>query len=150
MPDESIDLVFADPPYNLQLKNELVRPDNSKVSAVNDDWDKFSSFNDYDLFTKKWLKECKRILKSNGTKDAFCLKAISCFIFSFTLTIKEGSEQLYTFINNLWIIIKLLTLDLDKGFSKPPNSTVPTTLNPCSIGVIPKPLLEKITGRVKR
>ena len=43
-PDESIDMVFADPPYNLQLKNDLFRPDNSKVNAVNDDWDKFSSF----------------------------------------------------------------------------------------------------------
>ena len=67
IPDESIDLVFADPPYNLQLKKELVRPDNSKVLAVNDYWDKFSSFNDYDIFTNNWLNECKRILKSNGS-----------------------------------------------------------------------------------
>ena len=50
LPDESIDLVFADPPYNLQLKNELVRPDSSKVNAVNDDWDKFPSFQEYDNF----------------------------------------------------------------------------------------------------
>ena len=61
-PDESIDLVFADPPYNLQLKNELVRPDNSKVSAVIDDWDKFSSFVEYDNFSANWLNECRRIL----------------------------------------------------------------------------------------
>ncbi len=66
-PSESVDLIFADPPYNLQLKNDLVRPDNSKVDAVNDDWDKFVSFNHYDNFTKKWLNECKRILKPNAT-----------------------------------------------------------------------------------
>ena len=62
IPDKSIDLIFADPPYNLQLNKELIRPDNSKVSAVNDDWDKFSSLR-YDNFTKSWLGECKRILK---------------------------------------------------------------------------------------
>ena len=66
-PNESIDLIFADPPYNLQLKKELNRPDNSKVEAVDDDWDKFSSFSDYDMFTQDWLEECKRVLKSNGT-----------------------------------------------------------------------------------
>ena len=64
---ESIDLIFADPPYNLQLKNKLRRPDTSKVSAVNDYWDKFSSFKDYDSFSSKWIKECKRVLKKNGT-----------------------------------------------------------------------------------
>ena len=67
LPDESIDLVFADPPYNLQLKKELVRPDNSKVSAVNDDWDKFESFGKYDEFTERWLFQCKRVLKPNGS-----------------------------------------------------------------------------------
>ncbi len=66
-PEESINLIFADPPYNLQLKKELYRPDSSKVSAVNDDWDKFSSFERYDNFTFQWLKECKRVLKPNGT-----------------------------------------------------------------------------------
>ena len=60
IPDESVDLVFSDPPYNLQLKNDLVRPDNSKVEAVNDKWDKFSSFEEYDNFSKSWLFECKR------------------------------------------------------------------------------------------
>ena len=64
LPDESVDLVFADPPYNLQLKNELTRPDNSKVNGVNDDWDKFSSFEDYDKFTKNWLNECKKNFKT--------------------------------------------------------------------------------------
>ena len=67
IPNETFDLVFADPPYNLQLKNELVRPDRSKVSAVNDKWDKFESFKTYDDFTVMWLKECKRILKKNGS-----------------------------------------------------------------------------------
>ena len=63
IPDESFDLIFADPPYNLQLKNELTRPDRSKVSAVNDKWDQFESFKKYDDFTYAWLSECKRILK---------------------------------------------------------------------------------------
>ena len=67
LPDESVDLVFADPPYNLQLRNELLRPDNSKVKAVNDDWDKFSSFRQYDKFSSEWLKECRRVLKPNGS-----------------------------------------------------------------------------------
>ena len=64
--DESIDLVFADPPYNLQLNKELYRPNSSRVSAVNDDWDKFTSFEKYDEFTEKWLFHCKRVLKPNG------------------------------------------------------------------------------------
>ncbi len=66
IPDESFDLIFADPPYNLQLKNELIRPDRSKVSAVNDKWDQFENFKKYDEFTYSWLTECKRILKKNG------------------------------------------------------------------------------------
>ena len=63
IPNESFDLIFADPPYNLQLKNQLTRPDRSKVSAVNDKWDQFESFKKYDDFTYAWLVECKRILK---------------------------------------------------------------------------------------
>ena len=66
IPDESFDLVFADPPYNLQLKSELTRPDRSKVSAVNDKWDQFENFKKYDDFTYEWLSECKRILKKDG------------------------------------------------------------------------------------
>ena len=66
IPDETFDLVFADPPYNLQLKNELSRPDQSKVSAVNDKWDQFQNFRKYDEFTFEWLSECKRVLKKNG------------------------------------------------------------------------------------
>ena len=66
IPSESFDLIFADPPYNLQLKSELTRPDRSKVSAVNDKWDQFENFKKYDDFTYQWLSECKRILKKNG------------------------------------------------------------------------------------
>ena len=67
LPDNSVDLVFADPPYNLQLKNELHRPDQSKVDAVTDDWDKFDSFAAYDAFTRAWLAEAQRVLKPTGT-----------------------------------------------------------------------------------
>ncbi len=67
IPDESFDLVFADPPYNLQLKNQLIRPDRSKVNAVNDKWDQFESFKVYDDFTINWLSECRRVLKKNGS-----------------------------------------------------------------------------------
>ncbi len=66
IPRETFDLIFADPPYNLQLRSELTRPDRSKVNAVNDKWDQFKSFKKYDEFTYKWLNECKRILKKNG------------------------------------------------------------------------------------
>jgi modification methylase len=67
IPSASIDLVFADPPYNLQLENTLTRPDASVVDAVDDDWDKFGSFAEYDAFTRAWLTECRRVLKPNGT-----------------------------------------------------------------------------------
>ncbi len=66
IPKETFDLIFADPPYNLQLKNELTRPDRSKVSAVNDKWDQFENFKKYDDFTFSWLTECKRALKKDG------------------------------------------------------------------------------------
>ena len=66
LPAGSIDLIFADPPYNLQLKGDLHRPDNSKVDAVDDHWDQFSSFAKYDQFTQAWLAAAKRLLKPNG------------------------------------------------------------------------------------
>ena len=65
--DESVDLVFADPPYNLQLKNNLSRPNNTLVNGVFDEWDKFSSFKEYDDFSEAWIYECKRVLKPNGS-----------------------------------------------------------------------------------
>ena len=67
IPDKSFDLVFADPPYNMQIGETLTRPDYSKVNGVNDKWDQFNSFKEYDEFCKSWLKECKRILKDNGS-----------------------------------------------------------------------------------
>ena len=67
IPDKSFNLVFADPPYNMQIGEKLTRPDDSKVDGVNDKWDQFSSFEHYDKFSKSWLKECKRILKDNGS-----------------------------------------------------------------------------------
>jgi DNA modification methylase len=66
-PGNSIDLIFADPPYNMQLKKALYRPNNTKVDGVDDDWDKFSSFEDYDAFCTAWLGECKRVLKNTGS-----------------------------------------------------------------------------------
>jgi modification methylase len=66
IPSASVDLVFADPPYNLQLSGHLTRPDQSKVDAVDDYWDKFASFSHYDRFTTAWLIECRRVLKPDG------------------------------------------------------------------------------------
>ncbi len=63
----SIDLIFADPPYNLQLKNDLYRPNQTKVNGVFDNWDKFESMQKYDDFSEKWLRQCKRILKDDAT-----------------------------------------------------------------------------------
>src|SRR6266487_661518 len=67
LPAESVDLVFADPPYNLQLQGDLKRPDDSRVDAVDDDWDKFSSFSAYDDFTRAWLIACRRVMKREAT-----------------------------------------------------------------------------------
>ena len=66
LPDASVDLIFADPPYNLQLGGDLTRPDNSRVDGVDDDWDKFASFKEYDDFTRGWLAEARRVLKPDG------------------------------------------------------------------------------------
>jgi len=67
LPAASVDLVFADPPYNLQLQGDLKRPDDSRVDAVDDDWDKFASFESYDAFTRAWLLACRRVMKPNAT-----------------------------------------------------------------------------------
>lgn len=67
LPAKSVDLIFADPPYNLQLGGDLNRPDGSHVDAVTDAWDKFDSFADYDRFTRAWLAEARRILKDDGS-----------------------------------------------------------------------------------
>jgi len=67
LPADSVDLVFADPPYNLQLQGDLRRPDDSKVDAVDEAWDRFTSFAAYDEFTRAWLSACRRVLKPAGT-----------------------------------------------------------------------------------
>lgn len=66
-PTKSIDLIFADPPYNLQLEKKLWRPNNTRVNGVDESWDRFSNFNEYDQFCSDWLGECQRILKDTGT-----------------------------------------------------------------------------------
>ncbi len=67
LPDASVDMIFADPPYNMQLSGELRRPDNSRVDGVDDEWDKFDSFDAYDRFTRAWLAQAKRVLKKDGS-----------------------------------------------------------------------------------
>jgi modification methylase len=67
LPAGCADLMFADPPYNLQLEGELRRPDNSRVDAVNDNWDRFASFAEYDRFTREWLTAARRVLKDTGS-----------------------------------------------------------------------------------
>ena len=66
IPNNSFDLIFADPPYYLQIGKKLKRPDDTKVNGVNDKWDQFKNFNDYDNFCNKWLTECRRVLKDSG------------------------------------------------------------------------------------
>ncbi len=67
LPEKFVDLIFADPPYNLQLQNELLRPDQTVVNGVDDEWDHFADFAEYDHFTETWLSECRRVLKNDGT-----------------------------------------------------------------------------------
>lgn len=67
LPPASVHAIFADPPYNLQLKGELRRPDDSVVDAVDDEWDRFDDFSAYDAFTRAWLTECRRVLRKDGT-----------------------------------------------------------------------------------
>lgn len=66
LPEKSVDLIFADPPYNLQLQGGLTRPDHSEVDGVDDAWDQFASFADYDRFTKEWMQAARRVLKDDG------------------------------------------------------------------------------------
>ncbi len=67
LPDNSVDMIFADPPYFMQTQGELLRTDGTKFNGVEDEWDKFINYNDYDKFSYKWLKECKRVLKKDGS-----------------------------------------------------------------------------------
>ena len=65
-PDRSVDLIFADPPYNMQTEGELLRIDGTAFEGVSDKWDKFNSLQEYDNFSRQWLVECRRILKNDG------------------------------------------------------------------------------------
>ena len=67
LPEKSVKLIFADPPYNLQLRQELYRPNQTLVDGVDDAWDQFSSFESYDEFTRHWLRACRRVLADDGT-----------------------------------------------------------------------------------
>ena len=67
LPERCVDLIFADPPYNLQLQQELYRPNLTRVDAVDDEWDKFESLEAYDQFTTAWLTAARRVLKDTGT-----------------------------------------------------------------------------------
>ncbi len=67
LPEKTVKLIFADPPYNLQLKQELYRPNQTKVDGVDDHWDKFSSVSEYDKFTKEWLTVCRRVMSEDAT-----------------------------------------------------------------------------------
>ena len=80
-PSESVDFIFADPPYYMQTEGELLRTDGTKFNGVEDEWDKFGSFQDYDNFTKQWLGECRRVLKKkwNNSCYRFISKYLSCW-----------------------------------------------------------------------
>ncbi|MBN8639550.1 MAG: site-specific DNA-methyltransferase, partial [Anaerolineae bacterium] len=67
LPEASVDLIFADPPYNMQLQQDLFRPNLTKVDAVDDEWDQFVDLAQYDAFTRAWLSACRRVLKPSGT-----------------------------------------------------------------------------------
>ncbi|MEZ4769911.1 MAG: site-specific DNA-methyltransferase [Caldilineales bacterium] len=67
LPERSVDLIFADPPYNLQLRQALYRPNMTRVGAVDDAWDRFGSFAEYDAFSRAWLAACRRVLKDDGS-----------------------------------------------------------------------------------
>lgn len=99
LPSNSIDLIFADPPYNLQLGEKLIRPDSTEYSGVEDKWDKFSSNQEYEDFCTEWLGECKRILKDNGS-----IWVIGSYHNVFTLGYIMQSKLNLWFINDIiWI-----------------------------------------------
>ena len=95
--DQSVDMVFSDPPYNLQLSKKLYRPDLTVVSGVNDNWDKFNNFKDYDTFTEKWLTETKRILKPDG-----CLWVIGSYHNIFRIGYVLQNLQFWILNDIIW------------------------------------------------
>ena len=95
--DQSVDMVFSDPPYNLQLSKKLYRPDLTVVSGVSDNWDKFNNFKDYDTFTEKWLTETKRILKPDG-----CLWVIGSYHNIFRIGYVLQNLQFWILNDIIW------------------------------------------------
>src|SRR5512133_1616626 len=128
LPAESVDLVCAEPPYNLQLQNEVRRPDNSVVDGVSAHWDQFSSFAEYDAFTRAWLAACRRVLKDEGTlwvigsyhniyRVGTALMDLDYWILNDVAWIKclAGNTELYATINGRPLVITvkdLLRIDL--------------------------------------
>jgi len=123
LPEKSVDLIFADPPYNLQLRNELWRPNMTKVDAVDDEWDRFPDFEAYDRFTCEWLTECKRVLKDTGTlwvigsyhniyRVGTILQNLGYWILNDVVWIKclAGTTELYCLINDRPIVTNLKDL----------------------------------------
>lgn len=117
LPDKSIDLIFADPPYNLQLQNTLWRPNMTRVDAVDDDWDQFDSFGAYDAFTRAWLGACRRVLKDDGTlwvigsyhniyRVGAILQDLGFWILNDVVWVKclAGDTELYALINEVPIV----------------------------------------------
>src|SRR3546814_7137810 len=93
LPAASVDMIFADPPYNLQLGGDLHRPDGSQVDAVDDDWDKFDSLATYDRFTHAWLKEAKRILKPGGRSEEHTSELQSLMRISYAVFCLKNKKQ---------------------------------------------------------
>ncbi len=101
MPDNSVDVIFADPPYFMQLGGDLLRPDATHVDAVTDAWDKFDNFASYDTFTVEWLKQARRVLKENGTiwvigsyhnifRVGYCLQNLDFWILNDIIWVKTN------------------------------------------------------------
>ena len=97
LPSESVDLIFADPPYNLQLNGELSRPDQSKVNGVNESWDQFESISDYDKYTNLWMKAAKRVLNPNGA-----IRVIGSYTNDFRLGYSRQDLDYWMITDVIW------------------------------------------------
>ena len=139
IPDKSFDLVFADPPYNMQIGEKLTRPDASKVRGVNDKWDQFSSFEHYDNFCKNWLKECKRILKDNGSiwvigtyhnifRLGYHLQNLDYWLLNDVIWRKNNPMPNFLKVQDLPMLMKLLF-----GHQKVKNLSTLSIINPLNV-----------------
>lgn len=131
LPERSVDLIFADPPYNLQLQQELWRPDMTRVDAVNDDWDRFDGLHEYDAFTRAWLTACRRVLKDTGTlwvigsyhnifRVGTILMDLGYWILNDIVWLKclAGDTELFALVNGVPIVSTLkdlVRIDLGKN-----------------------------------